>query len=361
MATISENLIALNEAKANIKQAIENKGQDLTNVPFTQYAEKINAIQTGGGGESGEYNIKSVVGDDGTQTLEIVTLGSGKIDGLQWVCDNVKGLNSTFKNYKGESLDEPLRGLNTINVTDMGESFYGCSNITSIPPLNTKNVTNMDSMFRGCKSLVNIPPLDTSNVKSSGMTYLFYECSALTEIPQLDTSNVTNMTYLFFGCKNIKTIPVIDTRNVTNMGSMFYGCTNIETIPVIDMINVTSASAILTGCSKLENITFINIKRNITIGSGTSYGHLLTVDSLVNTIKELWDYSSGTTTYTLTMGTANTPKIADIYVKLVDVTEEMLANDPYADQKMPCEVCSSGDEGAMLITDYASLKRWSIS
>ena len=48
MATISENLVALNEAKQSIKSAIESKGQDLTGVPFTEYGGKIEAIQTGG-------------------------------------------------------------------------------------------------------------------------------------------------------------------------------------------------------------------------------------------------------------------------------------------------------------------------
>ena len=44
MSTIAENLLALQQTKANIKTAIEGKGQDLTNVPFTEYAEKINLI-----------------------------------------------------------------------------------------------------------------------------------------------------------------------------------------------------------------------------------------------------------------------------------------------------------------------------
>ena len=46
MSTIAENLLALQQTKANIKTAIESKGQDLTNVPFTEYAEKINLISS---------------------------------------------------------------------------------------------------------------------------------------------------------------------------------------------------------------------------------------------------------------------------------------------------------------------------
>jgi hypothetical protein len=46
MGTIAENLTALQNAKTAIKAAIEKKGQSLTNVPFTQYASKIEAIKT---------------------------------------------------------------------------------------------------------------------------------------------------------------------------------------------------------------------------------------------------------------------------------------------------------------------------
>ena len=48
MSTIAENLLALQTAKENIKTAIESKGQDLTDVPFTEYSNKISAIQTSG-------------------------------------------------------------------------------------------------------------------------------------------------------------------------------------------------------------------------------------------------------------------------------------------------------------------------
>lgn len=48
MATIAENLLSLNETKASIKASIEEKGQDLTNVPFTAYADKIAEIKSGG-------------------------------------------------------------------------------------------------------------------------------------------------------------------------------------------------------------------------------------------------------------------------------------------------------------------------
>ena len=98
MATISENLQTLATAKANIKSAIESKGQDLTNVPFTEYAGKISAIESGGSsvecdlvdvtqlsgnvqddkiyriaGQSGDYYV-SFVGTAGGDTAQVTTL-----------------------------------------------------------------------------------------------------------------------------------------------------------------------------------------------------------------------------------------------------------------------------------------------
>lgn len=46
MATIAENLVKLQTAKTNIKTVIENEGEDLSNIPFTQYADKILEMQS---------------------------------------------------------------------------------------------------------------------------------------------------------------------------------------------------------------------------------------------------------------------------------------------------------------------------
>ena len=45
MALVSENLLALDGVKQAIKTAIEEKGQDMKDVPFTEYAQKITDIK----------------------------------------------------------------------------------------------------------------------------------------------------------------------------------------------------------------------------------------------------------------------------------------------------------------------------
>lgn len=339
----------------------------------------------------GEYNVESVINDDGTQTLNITSAGKA-FDRLQWKCDNMKSLAYEFWGYPETGsnttvdLSNMLDGIDTSQITDTSYMFAckydSAHNPKKILPLfDTSNVTNMERMFSQNGGLTEIPPYDTSNV--TNMNYMFNHCYGLTEAPFLNTSKVTQMSGMFQYCgvstlplydtsnvtkmdsilynSDIVTFPALNTYNVTTIGYAFWGCNKLETIEGFDMIKVTYAYNSFNGCNKLTNLTLFNIKLSLQIGSGTSYGHLLTLDSLINTLKELWDYSSGTTTYKLTMSEPSKELIANVYVKLITPTEEMIANDPNIENKLPCEVCASTDEGAMLITDYATLKMWTIA
>lgn len=272
--------------------------------------------------------------------------------------------------------------FDTSGATDMHEMFYSCVRLVDVPEYDMSSCTNVSQMFYGCTGLtdtkLNLPKVANatymfygcSNLKNVDLSlptdldvsytadYMFRNCSGLTNI-NLNFSRVSSLDYCFQYCSQLEEAHLTSTSNATNVSSMFQECTKLTTVTGLDFINVTASSVAPFGkCTNLTNLTIKNIKKPMFIGSGTTYGHLLTVDSLVNTIKELWDYSSGTSTYKLTMGTANTAKLADVYVKLITPTEEQIANDPYIESKMPCEVCESTDEGAMLILDYLALKKW---
>ena len=265
---------------------------------------------------------------------------------------NVTSMNSMFN---GCSSLTTIPQLDTSNVTSMNSMFNVCSSLTTIPQLDTSNVTNMSYMFNGCSSLTTIPQLDTSNVTNMGS--MFTKCSSLTTIPQLDTSNVTNMNYMFINCSSLTTIPQLDTSNVTSMSYMFNGCSSLTTILQLDTSNVTNMNSMFNGCVKMTNLSIKNIKVDLQVGSGTSYGHLLTVDSLLGLCKELITTSSSKS---LTIGSANLNKLANVYVKRITITDEMREEDPLIDQKIPFEVCDSTDEGAVLITNYTKSKKWTL-
>ena len=283
--------------------------------------------------------------------------------------NNVTNMYGMFSNCASLTT---IPQLNTSNATNMNYMFYGCKSLTTIPQLNTSNVTNMNYMFYGCKSLTTIPQLNTSNVTDMGG--MFYDCKSLTTIPQLNTSNVTNMSNMFYGCKSLTTIPQLNTNNVTSMHGTFsncflittvpqlntknvlsftytfYQCKLLETIPELDMCSATDATFTFYECEKLRYLKLLNVKINLQIGSGTSWGHLIEKDCLIQIISELIKPSSGTKT--LTMGTANIAKLADTYVKLLEDD---------GTGKYPFEVCKSTDEGAMTISDYCLYKNWKLA
>lgn len=419
MATISENLQTLATAKANIKSAIEGKGQDLTDVPFTEYADKISAIQSGGG-----------------------------TDRLQWKCDNVKSLEREFYNYKGTDLSI-LQGLDTSEVTTMQMAFYSCSNVTTLPHFDTSKATNMQQVCSGCKSLNTLPSWDLSKAinlsnafnacsgltevselnvasaenlqnlfsncsglktvsfsntsSSTNFSQMLYWCTSLTDvigldtskatslsslfqgdskltyISQLDTSSATNLQGLFNSCRELPSIPPLDTskatnmsfaftsagiislpamntKNVTNFTQMCFSCTYLKEVLGLDFINGgTTINMVFSSCGKLETLILYNIKNALILSSCP----LLTNSSLLHTAQELWDLT-GSTSQKLSLATASKTAIQGIYVKLVDVTDEMIANDQYITNKKPCVECASTDEGAMTLEEYILSKNWTI-
>lgn len=241
---------------------------------------------------------------------------------------------------------------------DYSYLFHDCRTMTEIPvsTLDTSHVTNMGDMFSYCSILTTVPLLDTSNVTHMGSMFMY--CKRLTTVPLFNTSNVTNMNNMFSYCYVLTSVPLFDTRKVTNMLYMLYECRALTTVPEFDIRNVTNSTHMFYNCFALTDVRIRNIKTNLQVGSGTSWGHLLTVDSLVHLIYELRDTGS---TKTLTVGSANLEKLANVYVKLVDITDEMRAEDDLIDEKLPFVVCESTDEGAALIKDYVSLKNWQLA
>ena len=188
---------------------------------------------------------------------------------------------------------------------------------------------------------------ETSSIKFDDCGYLFAYDKRSNYLDKIDFSKTTNMSYMFTNSANLTTIPQMDTSNVTNMSFMFNSCKSLTTIPQMDTSNVTNMGSMFQYCTNITNLDLRNIKVNLQIGSATSWGHLLTVDSLVNTIKEL---ITQTSYKTLTIGTANFEKITNLYCKIIDNT----------DPKKTMELCESTEEGAMTLIDYAQLKKWNI-
>lgn len=226
----------------------------------------------------------------------------------------------------------------------------------------TKSTQHLFTDYKGTSVDDIISYNDTENVEY--MNYMFQNSSQLTSIPQLNTSKVYHMSYMFYNCSQLTTLPQLDTNNVNNMYCMFQNCSNLTTISQLSMRSITTATGsnnMFKKCKSLTNLNLIDIGMTVQIGSGdgtgsSDYGHLLTLESLINIIKELRDYSDGSKSCILTMGSANLEKIANVYIRLTGEAEQDTTF-----PKLPCEVCEPTDDGAMLITAYANSKNWTLA
>ena len=181
---------------------------------------------------------------------------------------------------------------------------------------------------------------------------MFGFCTQIETI-ELDTSNATNLSELVRGCSNLITLTLTNTKKATKISTICYDCLKLTTIAEIDMRSVTSSSSMFYNCKNLTNLTHKNIKINLQIGSGTSWGHLLTLESLLNTCQECINVNASRT---LTMGSANLEKLASVYVKLTGEAEE-----DETLPKLPMVQCERSDEGAMTIQDYMAMKNWTLA
>lgn len=302
-----------------------------------------------------------------------------KMEGMFWNCQKLTSLDlssfntsnvTTMANMFVNCYDLPnldLSSFDTGKVTTFSGMFSGCNklvNIRGLTNFNTSNATDMSGMFRGCYIL---PSLDLSHFNTSKVTdigNMFSKCVSLTslDLSSFDMSKVTSAYTMFEQCKSLKSLDFshTTTSKITNMNSMFNGCAELETVIGLDMYSASAAQSVWANCPKITNLMIKNIRYNLQLGSGTTYGHLLTDESLINTFKELWNLT-GSSSKTLTLSTTSNARTEQIYVKLVDVTDEMLAQDQYAGNKKPCVVCEPTDEGAMTLKEYGISKNWSIA
>ena len=319
MATIAENLQKIVDIKQDIKIAIENKGVDMTNTPFSEYSTKIDEITTGGGDTPNYPYFVNTVDEAGLRAIgwddESISYFKNNTLHYEWQNDEyivsdsnkefynslantndiyVNRNNSSFeflpqKEYVHTSTNygfcEDCKYIISIPLVDIGSKtedcfsncrklkaippidtskavtmrnmFSNCIGLTVIPPLNTSNVTNMTNMFGGCVSLKSIPLLNTSNVTT--MFNMFQGCKNLTTIPPLDTSKVKDMYHMFYECVNLTTIPPLDTSKVTDMDSMFYSCSSLQSIPEIDTSNVTTMNYMFYNCTDLVSLPKFNV------------------------------------------------------------------------------------------------------
>ena len=175
-------------------------------------------------------------------------------------------LQGLFSNMDGLSSIEGLAYLDTSQVTDMSNMFYGCSALQTldVSKFDTSRVTNMGSMFNGCSALqtLDVSSFNTSQVTS--MRAMFAGCSTLQTlgVSKFDTSRVRNMSAMFSFCRALQTLDMssFNTNQVRDMSGMFSFCRALQTLDVsnFNTSQVTNMRQMFYGCSALQTLDVSN-------------------------------------------------------------------------------------------------------
>lgn len=178
--------------------------------------------------------------------------------------NNAKTMTAMFR-YCYALLE--IINLDTSNVTSMEEMFYDCNSLVNVSLLNSNKVTTTENMFKGCTALKSVAMTNTNTLITT--SYMFGNCKQLESVPLLDMSNVKDMDYMFQYCTSLTEIPNINTTNVKNMCGAFSYCSNLTTIPQLNMNKVTNLSITFDNCTNLSDDSLNNILASLL--TATSY------------------------------------------------------------------------------------------
>ncbi len=299
---MSSNLIAdltqVNLIKQNIKNAIINKGQTVTN--FLSYPGAIENIQSGGSGEgdialyknisemqastANEGDLALVYSTNNLQALwqytnnswELATTGltanreyvnSAKFWGANGVETGVLQVNNNltteqvkikaqiYNDLSYLELDPNINSLQGVYYNKMNRRSQGYKGET-LPFINCPYVTNM-SQFMYQSHLKSLSGFNSINV--TNMRELFAYSTNLKNVPLFDTSNCVDMQSMFVGCSVLCDVPNFNTINCTNTVGMFESCYNLTEAPELDLSNVLNVNYMFQSCNHLINIPMFNI------------------------------------------------------------------------------------------------------
>lgn len=205
-----------------------------------------------------------------------------------------------------------LSNMDTSNVTDMYDMFWGCTNLTSLDlsHFDTSQVTDMSFMFDRCLKLntLNLDGFNTENVTT--MEEMFGLCSSLTslDLSSFKSDNHSmDMIYMFTNCSNLQSLDLSNLSMFTSSGGyvslygsdyMFFNCPKLWKIKLNARSTINSASCLsmpTVGTKFDSNYQVVGDSTNgywQAVGSGTDHNPQ---GQILKTNSELVDYLEDTT------------------------------------------------------------------
>ena len=305
MATIKENLDRIKNAKSAIKNAIIQKGIEVTDTERIEtYADKILQIKSGGGEEIPEFDPNGPLtiycfddwGDAYVKFSNNFTNGKvyyskDKETWTQYKGEILKLTKGEFVQFKGSiittgsnekhftiknglfNLYGNLTSLDSYN-TVLSESvfyrsmfsntnLYDCSNLNFGIEYIQNSAGNFESMFKNCIYMIHCPKilLPTALISLCYQS-MFKGCLSLIKAPELPATTLADSCYesMFDGCISLTTVPNLPATTLADScyKYMFYGCSSLTTVPS-NLLPATTLGrycydSMFSGCTSLTTV-----------------------------------------------------------------------------------------------------------
>ena len=254
--------------------------------------------------ENNKDNIDLIINGEKCKLIDKYILKKGENNIEMIIKNKIINLCSMFYECRTLVNIEELKYLDTKEVKNFSEMFYGCS-ISNINPLekwDVSNVNNFDLMFFKCNKLSDIKALKTWNVSNCiNFSRIFMYCSSLYDISALekwDVSNGTNLDGIFYGCislKDIKPLEKWNISNATNLRGIFYGCKSLKDIRPLEKWNVSNCINFVLMFGDCKLLSSISPLKNWNVSKGKEFRKMFNgCSSLLDiTALENWDLSNG--------------------------------------------------------------------
>lgn len=352
--TIMQKFYNILNSKKAIKQAIENKGINMSDDPrLSLYAERIGSIQERNPTWTPNatwWDIKSIVQESNNREYtyktiqlladsEVTTTFTGGVayktsDGQYYSSTNVTHSWNRAKDKQciedGENayktrwvityhssrtieftylqksclyfvMDGILPVVVNFNVKQSTSSMILLKSFEKINGADFTRVTDFSYMFEGCFFLQTIPQIDTSN--GTNFNSMFVYCIELISIPPLNTSKGISFSTMFAFCTALKSISLSSTSNATDFNNMFVASYSLSSISTIDFSKGTgSNSEIFNSCLKTKSLKIKNLSKELNLSRNEFIDH----ESLLYLINNL---AIVTTKPQLKLGEANLSKL----------------------------------------------------
>lgn len=302
--SITTEIERIENAKASIKTAIENKGVTVGDGTIDTYASKIDEISGGG---SSEIEI--------TDASYLFYYGArlNNLEEILKLCKNVTNCSYMF-NYCSNLTSLDLSNFDTSNVTNMSTMFNNCSNITELDLSNfdTSKVTTFQNMFNGCSKLTKLNISNFNTEKNTTMEYMF-SSNKITELDlsNFKTNNLKSLHNTFNGCKDLINLNIsFDGSTVTTVYQLFYNCLNLE--------NLLFSQNIGKGYTQKSN-NYSNYTVDLHWSKNLTHESLMDVINKLYDLNLTYDVANGGTLYTqkLILGADNLAKLTEDEIAIV--------------------------------------------